>query len=326
MQAAADGSSAAAVDLAEFLVEQGVPFRKAHSLVASLVRDSLQRHVPLAELVQAHPDLGDAGAKLLEPGVAVTRRTTPGGAGAAAVAEQLERFTRRLGVDRARLGVLSGEEQAGLARRRDRCQRPDRPGRRPRSWTTTPWWLRLGCSTRCSCAASASPGSSRWRPTGALRDPASHAYRGPTRRNATMFGPAGRLYVYFTYGMHWCANVVCGPESVAGAVLLRAAAPVAGLEAMWAARPAARRERDLCSGPAKLCQALGLTGEFDGADLLSGDRGVRLCTDGTPPPDARQRAPEWDQRGADHPWRWWVPGDPNVSVRSNRERGVPTRR
>ena len=113
MQAAADGSSAAAVDLAEFLVEQGVPFRKAHSLVASLVRDSLQRHVPLAELVQAHPELGDAGAKLLEPGVAVTRRTTPGGAGATAVAEQLERFTRRLGVDRARLGVLAGEEQGG---------------------------------------------------------------------------------------------------------------------------------------------------------------------------------------------------------------------
>jgi len=113
MQAAADGSSAAAVDLAEYLVEQGVPFRKAHSLVAGLVRDSLERHVDLAELVQAHPDLGDAGAKLLEPGVAVSRRTTPGGAGSIAVAEQVERFTRRLGVDRARLGVLSGEEQSG---------------------------------------------------------------------------------------------------------------------------------------------------------------------------------------------------------------------
>jgi argininosuccinate lyase len=115
MQAAADGSLAAAVDLAEYLVEQGVPFRKAHALVGGLVRDSLERHVPLAELVQAHPDLGDAGAKLLEPGVAVSRRTTPGGAGSAAVAEQLERFSRRLGVDRTRLGVISGEEHGQSA-------------------------------------------------------------------------------------------------------------------------------------------------------------------------------------------------------------------
>ncbi len=111
MQAAADGSLAAAVDLAEYLVEQGVPFRKAHALVGGLVRDSIERHVPLAELVQAHPDLGDAGAKLLEPGVAVSRRTTPGGAGSEAVAEQVERFTRRLDVDRTRLEVISGEAQ-----------------------------------------------------------------------------------------------------------------------------------------------------------------------------------------------------------------------
>jgi argininosuccinate lyase len=109
MAAAADGSSAAAVDLAEYLVGQGVPFRKAHALVASLVRDSLERHVPLPELVQAHPQLGDTAAKLLEPGVAVTRRTTPGGAGPAAVTQQVERFRRRLGVDRARLGVLLGD-------------------------------------------------------------------------------------------------------------------------------------------------------------------------------------------------------------------------
>jgi DNA-3-methyladenine glycosylase len=159
-----------------------------------------------------------------------------------------------------------------------------------------------------------------------LEDPASHAYRGPTRRNATMFGPAGRLYVYFTYGMHWCANVVCGPGSAPAAVLLRAAAPVAGLEAMWAARPAARRERDLCSGPAKLCQALGLTGDCDGADLLTGDRGVLLCTDGTPPPDLPAVGPRIGiSAAADRPWRWWVPSDSNVSVRSVPQ-GVPTRR
>ncbi len=146
-------------------------------------------------------------------------------------------------------------------------------------------------------------------------DPASHAYRGETRRNATMFGPAGRLYVYFTYGMHWCANVVCRPTSVAGAVLLRAGAPLGGLDEMAVARPAARRERDLCSGPAKLCQALGITGAHDGADLCTGDLGVRLCSDGTEPPVAPGNGPRIGiTAAAEHPWRWWVPGDPNVSA------------
>lgn len=147
-------------------------------------------------------------------------------------------------------------------------------------------------------------------------DPASHAFRGKTRRNATMYGPAGHLYVYFTYGMHWCANAVCGEVGSGWAVLLRAAAPVAGAEDMWARRPKARVERDLLSGPAKLCQAFGLDGAFDGADLVRRDRGVVLADDGMPPPAKPGRSARIGlTAGAEHPWRWFVEGDPNVSRR-----------
>ena len=146
-------------------------------------------------------------------------------------------------------------------------------------------------------------------------DPGSHAYRGRTARNATMFGPPGHLYVYFSYGVHWCANMVCGPDGVGVAVLLRALAPVRGIEEMRVARGSAvRRDRDLCSGPGKLCQALGITRAHDGADLVSGDRAVTIVDDGVPPPDAPAVALRVGlTAGADFPWRWYVPGDPNVS-------------
>jgi DNA-3-methyladenine glycosylase len=145
-------------------------------------------------------------------------------------------------------------------------------------------------------------------------DPGAHSYRGMTPRNRVMFGPPGHLYVYFTYGMHWCANAVCGQEGVGVAVLLRALAPLAGLDEMRAVRPAARRDRDLCSGPAKLCQALGLDRSFDGADLVAGDRGVTILDDGRPPPDQPGQGLRIGlSAGAEHPWRWWVRGDPNVS-------------
>lgn len=150
-------------------------------------------------------------------------------------------------------------------------------------------------------------------------DPASHAYRGPTPRNAVMFGPAGHLYVYFTYGMHWCANVVCWSDDLAGAVLIRALAPLSGLEAMGVDRPAARRERDLCNGPAKLCQALGITGADNGTDLLARTTGgqavVRLGDDGMAPPKRPARGTRIGIRVAtEQRWRFWVPEDPNVSA------------
>jgi DNA-3-methyladenine glycosylase len=154
-------------------------------------------------------------------------------------------------------------------------------------------------------------------------DPASHAYRGVTRRNATMFGPPGHLYVYFSYGTHWCANVVCGPDGVATAVLLRALAPVAGVGRMWDRRPGARREQDLCSGPGKLCQALGVTREQDGADLVTGNGGVSIVADERPPPSSPGVGPRVGiSQAADHPWRWWVPGDINVSRGSRPRRRI----
>ena len=141
-------------------------------------------------------------------------------------------------------------------------------------------------------------------------DPASHAFRGRTTRNATMLGRPGHLYVYFTYGMHFCANVVCGADGEASAVLLRGLTPLAGLEEMRAARgPAVKTDRDLCSGPGKLCQAFGIDRSFDGADLVTGDRGVEVVDDGTAPPVA----PGVSGRvglsvAADVPWRFFVAG------------------
>jgi DNA-3-methyladenine glycosylase len=129
-----------------------------------------------------------------------------------------------------------------------------------------------------------------------------------------MFGPAGHLYVYFTYGMHFCANAVCGPVGESSAVLLRALAPVEGLDEMRRARGAtARRDRDLCSGPAKLCQAFGIDRQLDGVDIVSGPD-VRVLDDGTPPPDPPGVSPRIGISVAvDEPWRWYVPGDPNLS-------------
>jgi DNA-3-methyladenine glycosylase len=161
-------------------------------------------------------------------------------------------------------------------------------------------------------------------------DPGSHAFRGKTPRNATMFGPAGGLYVYFTYGMHWCANAVCGGLDEGVAVLLRAAEPLRGLDTMRARRgPVAVRDRDLCSGPAKLCQALGLDRAFDGADLVTGDRGVVVVDDGVRPPRRPGNSVRIGLRaGAEHPWRWYVDGNEHVSrspARGVRSRGTRSR-
>ena len=149
---------------------------------------------------------------------------------------------------------------------------------------TRAWWRR-SCSARCWCAAAGPARIVEVEAYCGAEDPGSHAYRGPTPRNATMFGPPGRLYVYFTYGMHWCANAVCGDEGEGVAVLLRAAAPARGLDEMRAPGPRPAATATCCSGPAKLCQAFGIDRRHDGADLVTADRGVTIVDDGTPPPD-----------------------------------------
>lgn len=145
-------------------------------------------------------------------------------------------------------------------------------------------------------------------------DPASHAFRGPTPRTEVMFGPAGHLYVYLSYGMHWCANIVCGPDGIAGAVLLRAASPLTGIEAQRAARPAARRDLDLTNGPGKLARALGIDDRHRGVDLCRATSPVVVCDDGVAPPDSPATGPRVGiSTAVEHPWRFSVPGDPHVS-------------
>jgi DNA-3-methyladenine glycosylase len=146
-------------------------------------------------------------------------------------------------------------------------------------------------------------------------DPAAHTYRGQTTRNTSMFADGGHLYVYFSYGVHWCSNVVCGGEGQGVAVLLRALAPVVGIEAMYAAGgPAARRDRDLCSGPGKLTQAIGVDRTHDGTDLVT-DGGLWIGDDGTRFEEVVQTTRVGISVAVDEPWRWYVPGDPNVSRR-----------
>jgi DNA-3-methyladenine glycosylase len=155
-------------------------------------------------------------------------------------------------------------------------------------------------------------------------DPGSHAFRGRTRRNATMFGPPGHLYAYFTYGMHWCANVVCGPQGRAAAILLRAGELVEGVALARQRRPGARRDADLARGPARLTTALGIDGLHDGVNLdprhgrdLWGLT-LRLADPPVPPEaigsGARVGVSGPGGDGQAFPWRYWITGDPTVSV------------
>ena len=146
-------------------------------------------------------------------------------------------------------------------------------------------------------------------------DPGSHAFRGRTPRTEVMFGPAGHAYVYFTYGMHWCVNVVTGTDGAASAVLLRAGEVVDGLDVALGRRPGVR-ERDLCRGPARLCKTLAISGEHLGVDLLDPSSPVRLSHGSPVDPALVRTGPRVGVAGdgAVAPWRFWVDGEPTVSV------------
>jgi DNA-3-methyladenine glycosylase len=142
-------------------------------------------------------------------------------------------------------------------------------------------------------------------------DPGSHAYNGRTRRNDVMFGPPGHLYVYFTYGMHHCCNIVVGPEGSPSAVLVRAGQVVEGVE-LARTRRGRSTDRDLARGPARLCQALAIDLASNGSDLTSGP--LTLTAGGGPPHEVRTGPRVGLRRAADLPWRFWLDGDPTVST------------
>lgn len=151
---------------------------------------------------------------------------------------------------------------------------------------------------------------------GGVDDAASHAHRGRTERNSSMFARAGTLYCYLSHGIHTCANVVTGGAGEGQAVLVRAVEPVEGIEAMRPRRPAARRDVDLTNGPGKLCAALGIELSHDGLDLCSPRSPVWMADDGIAPPRRPQRSRRIGITKNPEPmWRWSIPGNPCVSRR-----------
>ncbi|MHC0431389.1 DNA-3-methyladenine glycosylase [Streptomyces sp. O3] len=147
-------------------------------------------------------------------------------------------------------------------------------------------------------------------------DPGSHAYRGRTARNGVMFGPPGHAYVYFTYGMWHCLNVVCGPTDTASGVLLRAGEIIVGADLARQRRQSARNDRELAKGPARLATALDVDRALDGTDLCAGPDTPLAVLAGTPTPSDQVRSgPRTgvSGEGGVHPWRFWVANDPTVS-------------
>ena len=149
-------------------------------------------------------------------------------------------------------------------------------------------------------------------PDGPWPDAAAHSYRGPTGRSTVMFGPPGRLYTYRSHGIHVCANVVCGADGIAAAVLLRAAAIETGLDVARSRRDASIRTVALARGPGNLCSALGITMADNGIDLFESDGPVRLGLNDTLDSVSGPRV--GISQAADRPWRLWLQGRAEVSA------------
>jgi DNA-3-methyladenine glycosylase len=149
-------------------------------------------------------------------------------------------------------------------------------------------------------------------PDGPWPDAAAHSYRGMTGRNAVMFGRAGRLYTYLSHGIHVCANVVCGPDGIAAAVLLRAAVVETGFDVAQSRRGAPIRTRALARGPGNLCSATGITMADNGIDLFDNASPIRLALNDTSEAASGPRVGV--SQAADRPWRLWLPGRAEVSA------------
>lgn len=144
-------------------------------------------------------------------------------------------------------------------------------------------------------------------------DPGSHAHRGKTRRNSSMYGPPGHLYAYFTYGMHTCANIVCSPEGTASGLLVRAGEVIDGLDEARERRHTSKGDHDLARGPARLTVALGIALSDNGSDLAVPPFDLTLPAE----PPAYRTGPRTGVSGPGgtdaYPWRFWIPGEPSVS-------------
>ncbi|MBH0025357.1 DNA-3-methyladenine glycosylase [Salinibacterium sp. SWN248] len=144
-------------------------------------------------------------------------------------------------------------------------------------------------------------------------DPGSHAFRGPGKRNAVMYGPPGHLYTYFTYGMHTCANVVCMPEGVASGILLRAGEVIEGMDVAAERRATSKKPADLAMGPARLAVALGIRLDDAGTNLESGRVRLELPQSQSPFSAGPRTGVAGDGGTDEYPWRFWIPGEPSVS-------------
>ena len=294
MTAAADSPVNAATDLAEHLVDQGTPFRDAHAIVGAL-------GAPVGRTRRAARRVGARTTRGSDPTACRCSNRAARSAGA--------RRPAAAAPNRSRGSSSECESGWSASRRGSHTEprvvlRPRRARRRARAAEQGARRQRRRGTAR------------RGRGVPRRRGPGQPRVPGRTPRNAAMFAAPGTLYVYFSYGNHWCMNAVCGPGERAHAVLLRAAAPVRGLDIMYARRGKARRDRELCAGPGRLGQAFGIERADDGtqprarwpaAHRRRRDSAARAS------PASRPASASHPARATQLPLRFYVPGDPNVS-------------